>query len=316
MMRPESVALPPNKADRLASSLVDVIAKNGKVVGQNVVLTWDDNSINETSFLIQRTTDGMTWTDVGTIDSPLDQPNVHEARTYTDTTSNATTPYLYRVVAQNTVGYGGAFPSMTATSTSDTLGVNQPADPTSLTASVQPGPQVRLAWRDNAVNESGFLVERSSDGGASYTTLATAPARNNTGNTSYVDTTVAQGTSYVYRVTAVNLAGSSAPSNSVPILVDLPLTPIGVTGTAAASTATRERVTVSWSDLDNEASYRVEWSATVDFAVVAGGANLGANVTTYTTGNLAQQIWYVRVSATNPLGTSGWSAPVEVSAVP
>jgi FtsP/CotA-like multicopper oxidase with cupredoxin domain len=316
MMRPESVALPPIKPDGLASTLVDVIGKNGKVVGQNVVLTWNDNSINETSFLVQRTTDGTTWTDVGTSVSALDQPNVHELRTFTDTSSNGTTPYLYRVVAQNTVGYGGAFPSMTVTSMTPNLGVNQPAAPTSLTATVQAGPQVRLAWHDNAVNESGFLVERSSNGGATFTTLATAPARNNTGNTPYVDTTVTQGASYLYRVTAVNLAGSSATSNTAEVLVDIPVAPAGVTGSAAASTTTRERVTVSWTDLNNEASYRVEWSATADFAVVAGGANVGADVTTYTTGNLAKQVWYVRVNATNPLGTSGWSTAVPVPAAP
>ena len=38
-------------------------------------LTWNDNSITETSYLVQRTTDGTTWVDAGTVASPLDQPN-------------------------------------------------------------------------------------------------------------------------------------------------------------------------------------------------------------------------------------------------
>ena len=63
-----------------------------------------------------------------------------------------------------------------------------PAAPTNLTATLQAGPQVSLTWTDNATNETGFVVERSTNGGA-FTQIATAPARNNTGNVTYVDTT-------------------------------------------------------------------------------------------------------------------------------
>ncbi|HWO50309.1 MAG TPA: multicopper oxidase domain-containing protein, partial [Ornithinibacter sp.] len=58
MMRPVSLALPPIKPDGLASTFVNVLDKNGKVVGQNVKLTWNDNSITETRFVVKRTTDG------------------------------------------------------------------------------------------------------------------------------------------------------------------------------------------------------------------------------------------------------------------
>ena len=51
---------------------------------------------------------------------------------------------------------------MTAKSTSATLGVNAPAAPTTLTATLPAGPRVSLTWRDNATNETGFVVERSS----------------------------------------------------------------------------------------------------------------------------------------------------------
>ena len=64
MMRPVSLALPPIKPDGLASTFVNVLDKNGKVVGQDVKLTWNDNSITETRFVIKRTTDGTTWTTV------------------------------------------------------------------------------------------------------------------------------------------------------------------------------------------------------------------------------------------------------------
>ena len=41
-------------------------------------LTWDDNSITETAFVVQRSADlGQTWATVGTMQSPLDQTNAH-----------------------------------------------------------------------------------------------------------------------------------------------------------------------------------------------------------------------------------------------
>ncbi len=110
MMRPVSVALPPNQPDGLAYTI------SGSGNKTSLTLTWNDNSINETSFVVQRSTDGTTWTDVATVSSPLDQPNTHGTRSITDTSFrvNATT-YSYRVVAMNTIGYGGAYPTMTCT---------------------------------------------------------------------------------------------------------------------------------------------------------------------------------------------------------
>ena len=72
MMRPVSVALPPIKADGLAFT----ITGNGN--NRRCRDLWNDNSITETSFVVQRTTDGTTWADVGAPSpSPLDQPNTH-----------------------------------------------------------------------------------------------------------------------------------------------------------------------------------------------------------------------------------------------
>ena len=117
MMRPESLALPPLKASGLTYSVV------GDGANAQIQLQWQDDSINETSFVVQRSTDGTTWEDVGTVDSPLDQPNTHGTRTFLDPTASVKTSYVYRVAALNTVGYGAEFPSMTVKSLSDRLQV-------------------------------------------------------------------------------------------------------------------------------------------------------------------------------------------------
>jgi hypothetical protein len=80
MMRPVSMALPPNTPDGLASAL------SGSGNNTVLTLTWNDNSINETSFVVQKMNGTLTWSDLATISSPLDQPNIHGTRSYIDTT--------------------------------------------------------------------------------------------------------------------------------------------------------------------------------------------------------------------------------------
>ncbi len=305
MMRPESVVLPPNAADGLVVNL------NGTGRRATATLTWNDNSITETSFVIQRTSDGARWTDVGTVVRPLTEANTHGTASFTDATIDGRQAYRYRVAALNTAGYGGQFPSVTASSLSTDVGLNAPAAPSELTATLQSGPQVSLSWRDNATNEANFVLERSIDNG-SFTVLASPAARNNTGTVSYVDSGVTQGHSYAYRVSTVNVAGTGGPTDPVSVLVDLPPVPQSVQGTAAAQ-GKNERITVTWADVSGETAYDVQWSADSAFTTVAGSATTGAGTTTYTTGNLSTQVWYVRVRAVNPVGASDWSTVATVA---
>ena len=119
MMRPNIVAMPP-------------IAPNGlshTINGNSLTLMWQDNSITETEFEVLATNDGFNWISLGTIPSPLDQPNTHGPRSFTDLNYNGTR-VAYQVVAKNTVGYLHTteqnlnityttdFPSLTVQSTS------------------------------------------------------------------------------------------------------------------------------------------------------------------------------------------------------
>ena len=79
MMRPVSVAMPPIKPDGLA------VHDQRERQNARLTLTWNDNSINETGFLVQRMDTPGTWVDLGTVASPLDQPNTHGQRCYIDT---------------------------------------------------------------------------------------------------------------------------------------------------------------------------------------------------------------------------------------
>ena len=73
-------------------------------------------------------------------------------------------------------------------------------------------PKVRLAWVDNATDETGYTVERCSGNGCTgFAPIAALPAD----SVSYVDAGVARATVYRYRVMATAPAGNSPYSNTV-----------------------------------------------------------------------------------------------------
>ncbi|MBI3353920.1 MAG: S8 family serine peptidase [Nitrospirae bacterium] len=80
--------------------------------------------------------------------------------------------------------------------------------PTSLSASAVTGYQINLSWTDNSLIETGYRIERKTEGGA-YTQIATA----GTNATSYSDSSVSANTTYYYRIRAYNSTGDSSYSN-------------------------------------------------------------------------------------------------------
>jgi FtsP/CotA-like multicopper oxidase with cupredoxin domain len=201
-------------------------------------LTWTDNSRSETAFVVEKSQDGgVSWVEVGRIDRVLTDPNttggtesfIDPAWVMTD---------LYRVVAQNTVGdtwdYSDpnlneilpgtfAFPVVTTKAVSEVLTVTPPpppAAPTDLTATPEAGPQVSLAWTDNSTNETGFLIQRSTDG-VNFSDLATVGAN----VINYVDLAVSGGNTYYYQVAAFNAGGPSAYSNIASATIPVPPPP-------------------------------------------------------------------------------------------
>jgi hypothetical protein len=127
-------------------------------------------------------------------------------------------------------------------------------------------------------------------------------------------TTIAPGTTYTYRVAAVNAIGQSAYTNTATAIVPaLPAAP-AITGATAARSGNGERVTVTWSSVAGATGYTIQWSATQAFTSIAGSGTVG-NTTTFTTGQFARQTWYIRVIATNLVGQSPPSTVATVAAV-
>lgn len=102
-----------------------------------------------------------------------------------------------------------------------------PAAPTNLTArpSTTVANAIDLAWKDNASDETGYRIERSTDGINFYPLAGTGP--NVTANR---NTNLTPGKRYYYRVYAVNAAGRSPYSNTASAVLPTaasvpPLTP-------------------------------------------------------------------------------------------
>jgi hypothetical protein len=87
--------------------------------------------------------------------------------------------------------------------------IDTPAAPTSLAATAVSKTQVHLEWADNAGNEAGYAVERSTDG-TNFDQIMSLPAN----TTSYDDSSVTRFVSYTYRVRAFTLTGSSVSNLS------------------------------------------------------------------------------------------------------
>jgi hypothetical protein len=84
-----------------------------------------------------------------------------------------------------------------------------PATPSSLAASAVSKTEIDLSWADNANNETGFKIERSTRNNSSFSEIATVGAN----VTSYSDTGLRKKTVYFYRVRATNANGDSGYSN-------------------------------------------------------------------------------------------------------
>jgi hypothetical protein len=80
-----------------------------------------------------------------------------------------------------------------------------PAAPAGLLAVAASATQVNLTWTDKSSNETGFVIDRSANGGATWTRIQQTVAN----VVAYSDTTALANTSYMYRVRAISATGFS-----------------------------------------------------------------------------------------------------------
>lgn len=171
-------------------------------------VTWQDNSTNETGFEIRRSTTGPDGAFLleGTLGA--------NTTSYADTGLTPGTQYCYKLRAVSVTRKATDYSTLTVPACATTLAPPPPSAPPQAPSdaiAVAVGSYaVGVRWSDNAIDEDGFRLEHSTDGGASWTIAGTTTV--NIATTT--DEGVASEVQVCYRVFAFNSQGDSPPSNT------------------------------------------------------------------------------------------------------
>jgi hypothetical protein len=123
--------------------------------------------------------------------------------------------------------------SIRGTASVAVIALSVPATPITLTAVAISTSQVNLSWTESSINVSGFNVQRSSNGGKSWTLLGALSGT----VTTYTDSTVSKGKTYQYRIDAYNTAGASTWSPAVTVTTPFRNPTLAPTASAAPNFA-------------------------------------------------------------------------------
>ena len=265
-----------------------------------VLLKWKDNSSSEEGFVIERQVQGASTFEV------IDTTAVNDS-SYSDINVTDTTTYTYRVKAKGWLSSSTYSNEASATTLLFTI-----STPTSLTANLSPTivNHAQLTWQDNSSNELGFIIERKTGDSASvapFAVLDTLAAD----LASFIDSTLADTTTYTFRVKAFNEFIESDYSNVASVTTILSTVEAPTSLTASLSPTIVNRTQLTWQDNStNELGFIVERktgdSASVEpFSVLD---TLTADVTSFEDSTLADTTTYTfRVKAFNAFIGSDYS---------
>ena len=255
------------------------------VAGSTTALTWQPASA-ATAYAVERSTDGgTTWTAAGTTATP----------TFADAAPAAGTTVEYRVTASNAAG--ASDPSAPASASA------APAAATGIAAAAS-GTTITVVWAPTA-GATGYLVERSPNGSANWTTAGTTTIA-----TTLADPNLNAATTYYYRVTATGTGGAAAPS-AVASATTAPAAPTAVTAIAAGTT-----ITVAWAAAPAATGYTVQRSPDGVTGWAAVGTTAAPTVTLADAGLAHATSYAYRVIATNAAGHSDPSAVASATTAP
>ncbi|MGD0902240.1 MAG: fibronectin type III domain-containing protein [Terracidiphilus sp.] len=193
----------------------------------SVALAWTASS-GATSYNVYRgtTSGGESATAIATgITSP----------SYSDTGLTNGTTYYYKAAAVNSAGT-----SVLSAEASATPEPAAPAAPTGLTATAG-NASVALVWTASSGASSYNVYRGTTSGGESATAIATGIT-----SPSYSDTGLTNGTTYYYKVAAVNGGGTSGLSNEASATPKLAKPTISSFTASPASIASGSSSTLSW----------------------------------------------------------------------
>ena len=272
-----------------SATAAPVVKLGNSATSGKPMLTW--NAVEgATSYRIYRSTSkGSGYSLLGTV----------TATSYTNTGAKAGTTYYYRVKACNDAGLSPY--SNIVSGKVKTVAQQKPSAPVVKIGHSAASGKPMLTW--NAVSgAASYKVYRATSQNGTYSLLGTVTT------TSYTNTGAKAGTTYYYKVKAVNSAGESAYSNVVSGRAT-------VTTLTMGHSSTSGKPQLTWKAVSGAASYKVYR------ATAKNGAYSVINTTkalTYTNvGAALGTTYYYKVEALNAAGKSmGFSAIVEGKVAP
>ncbi len=198
-------------------------------------LSWNPPTINAgppvTGYKIQSSIDSGIFTD-------LVSNSASTSTSYSHTGVSSHT-YTYKVFAINSVGTSNSSNIVSAVPTQVS---SAPYTPTGLGATAASPTSISLKWITPSSNGGspiiGYKIEAKIGSGA-YSILVVNTASS---STSYLNTGLIAGSTYTYRVSAINSIGTSNPSNEASATPTKTFVPTGVTATAVSPT----EIDLSW----------------------------------------------------------------------
>ncbi len=255
------------------------------VASSRINLAWADNATNEAGFKVERSTDGVNFSQIAIL--------LANTTSYANNNLPASTSYTYRVRA-----YDGPNHSDFSNTASATTGP-APAAPSNLAATAVSTSKINLTWTDNATNEGGFKLERSTNGG-SFALIALLTIN----TTSFSNSGLSAATTYTYRVRAYEGPNDSPYSNTASATTQAaPAAPSNL----AATTLSSSQIKLTWTDnSNNEGGFKLERSTDgVSFTLIT---TLVANTTSYTNISLTAATTYTyRIRAYEGTNYSAYS---------
>ena len=207
-----------------------------------IELAWNRNSTDESSVVVQRGDENCA--------NFVSLPSLPAGTTsYTDTSISAATTYCYQVqVCKADIDPGVADNSWCSPFSNQVLATSSIVPPDPLSVDFINTTEAHLKWVNSTESETGFVVERCEGNGCTgFTEVAGSPLGPDV--TSFTDNSLCSGTTYRYRVKAVN--GSQWSSDYTVPLEVTSATPVPVNDLAAkelVDASDSRQINVSWTD--------------------------------------------------------------------
>lgn len=241
-----------------------------------VALTWANDGITEGEFEIERSTDGVAYAVITTVNA--------NTTSFIDQTVSNNVRYTYKIRTKVAANYSEYSRESSITVPQGSEGS---AAPSGLTASLSEtkNDAINLSWIDNSNNETGFRIDAMPNSNIAPITINVAP-----NTTSHTLSNLTLGITYFIKIVALNNNITSDPSNEVNITIPVAQS-AAPSGLTLSLNEGQNAVHLSWNDnSDNEDGFQIE--RLVHNGQFSAIFTTSANVTSYTDNDVSPGLFH------------------------